>query len=124
VRHDRDVALKIIIYQKPTCTTCRQVYAALKDSGVDFDAVDYYLDPIPKPKLTELLRKMGMKPRQLLRTNERIYRDLELAKRDLSDEEIVDLMVEHPDLIQRPIVERGAHAILARPADRLKDILP
>jgi arsenate reductase len=124
LHHDRDFALKIIIYQKPTCTTCRQVYAALKDSGVDFDAVDYYLDPIPKPKLTELLRKMGMKPRQLLRANERLYRDLELAKRDLSDEEIVDLMVEHPDLIQRPIVERGAHAILARPADRLKEILP
>ena len=116
--------MKIVIYQKPTCTTCRQVYAALNDRGVDFDAVDYYVDPIPRAKLVELLEKMDMKPRSLLRTNERIYKELKLGDRDLSDAEIVDLMVEHPDLIQRPIVERGAHAILARPADRLKDILP
>ena len=115
--------MKIIIYQKPTCTTCRQVYAALKDNGVDFDAVDYYVEPIPKSKLIDLLKKMGMKPRQLLRTKERIYRDLELATRDPSDDEIIDLMVKHPDLIQRPIVEKGAQAILARPADRLKEVL-
>jgi arsenate reductase len=115
--------VKIIIYQKPTCTTCRQVHAALKDSGVDFDAVDYYVEPISKSKLIDLLKKMGMEPRQLLRTKERIYRDLELATRDRSDDELIDLMVKHPDLIQRPIVEKGAQAILARPADRLKEIL-
>ena len=115
--------MKIVIYQKPTCTTCRQVHAALKESGVDFDAVDYYLDPIPKAKLKELLRKMGMKPRELLRTKESIYRELKLGERELSDNELLDLMVEHPDLIQRPIVEKGARAILARPPERLKDIL-
>jgi arsenate reductase len=115
--------VKIVIYQKPTCTTCRQVFAALKESGVDFDTVDYYLDPIPKTKLKELLRKMGMKPRELLRTNEAIFKELKLAERDLSDNEIIDLMVEHPDLIQRPIVEKGARAILARPAERLKVIM-
>ena len=115
--------MKITIYQKPTCTTCRQVHAALKESGVDFEAVDYYLDPIPKAKLKELLRKMGMKPRDLLRTKEAIYKELRLGGRDLSDSEIIDLMVEHPDLIQRPIVEKGARAILARPAERLKEIL-
>ena len=60
--------MKIVVYQKPTCPTCRQVYAALKESGVDFEAVDYYLEPIPKTKLVELLRKMRMKPRDLLRT--------------------------------------------------------
>lgn len=114
---------KIVVYQKPTCTTCRQVYAALKQSGVDFDAVDYYTDPIPKAKLRELLRKMQMRPRDLLRSREDIYRKLELAKRDLSDDDVLDLMVAHPDLIQRPIVEKGSRAILARPAERLKDIL-
>ena len=114
---------KIIIYQKPTCTTCRQVYLALKDSGVDFDAVDYYLDPIPRTKLLELLDKMGMKPRELLRTKEPLYRDLKIGERHLSDDQVVDLMVSHPDLIQRPIVEKGSRAILARPADRVKDIL-
>ena len=114
---------KIVIYQKPTCTTCRQVYAALKSAGVDFEAVDYYTDPIPKTKLKELLRKMGLKAADLLRTKEAIYKTLKLADRDLKDDEIVDLMVEHPDLIQRPIVEKGSRAILARPAERLKEIL-
>jgi len=113
----------ITIYQKPTCTTCRQVYAALRDAGVDVDAVDYYTDPISKTKLRELLRKMKLPARELLRTKEEIYRTLSLGERDLSDDEIVDLMVKHPDLMQRPIVEKGSRAILARPAERLKEIL-
>jgi arsenate reductase len=114
---------KITVYQKPTCTTCRQVYTALKEKGVDFDAVDYYLDPIPKAKLKELLKKMGIRASELLRTKEDIYKKLGLAKKELPEEEILDLMVKHPDLIQRPIVEKGAKAILARPAERLKEIL-
>lgn len=78
---------------------------------------------VPKPRLLELLNKMRIAPRQLLRTKETIYKTLKLGDRDLSDDEIVDLMVKHPDLIQRPIVENGARAILARPAERLKEIL-
>lgn len=115
--------MKITIYQKPTCTTCRQVYQALKESGVDFDSVNYYLEPIPKTRLKELLRKMGIPARELLRTKEEIYKELGLAKKDCSEDEILDLMVKHPDLIQRPIVEKGPRAILARPAERLKEIL-
>ena len=115
--------MKITVYQKPTCTTCRQVYAALKEKGVDFDAVDYYLDPIPKTKLKELLKKMGMKAPELLRTREDIYKKLKLSGKELPEEEVLDLMVKYPDLIQRPIVEKGAKAILARPAERLKEIL-
>jgi arsenate reductase len=115
--------MKIVIYQKPTCTTCRQVHAALKESGVDFDAVNYYVDPIPKKKLLELLRKMKMSPRELMRTKEPVYKTLGIADRDRSDDELVELMVKNPDLIQRPIVEKGARAILARPAERIKEIL-
>ena len=115
--------MKIVVYQKPTCTTCRQVHTALKESGVDFQAVDYYLDPIPKAKLVGLLRKMGIKARDLLRTKEPIYKELGLGEKELTEAAIVDLMVKHPDLIQRPIVEKGARAILARPAERLKEIL-
>ena len=115
--------MTITVYQKPTCTTCRQVHAALRDAGVDFEAVDYHTDPIPKAKLKELLRKMKMSARYLLRTREDIYKKLRLGERDLTDDEIVDLMAKHPDLIQRPIVEKGARAILARPAERLQEIL-
>ena len=115
--------MTIVVYQKPTCTTCRQVHAALKESGVDFESVDYYVDPIPKAKIVELLRKMNMRPRDLLRTREPIYKTLKLGEGTLTDDEILDLMVRYPDLIQRPIVEKGAKAILARPAERLKEIL-
>lgn len=115
--------MKITVYQKPTCTTCRKVYAALREAGVDFEAVDYYTDPIPKAKLKALLRKMGLSPRELLRTKEEAYKKLRLDERDLTDDQIIDVMVKYPDLIQRPIVEKGSRAILARPAERLREIL-
>jgi arsenate reductase len=115
--------MKITVYQKPSCTTCREVYKALEESGVDFTAVDYYVDPLSKHKLEKLLKKMGMKAPELLRKKEEIYKTLGLDKKNLSEEECVDLMVRHPDLIQRPIVEKGQKAILARPAERLKEIL-
>ena len=113
----------ITVYQKPTCTTCRQVYNALKESGVDFEAVDYYTDPIPPKKLKELLSKMGMGPRELLRKKEPTYKELKFEEKNYSDQEIIDLMAIYPDLIERPIVEKGERAILARPAERLKEIL-
>jgi arsenate reductase len=115
--------MKITVYQKPTCTTCRQVHAALREAGVDFDAVDYYVEPIPKATLKALLRKMGTPARDLLRTKEPQYKALRLGERELTDDQIVDLMVKYPDLMQRPIVEKGDRAILARPAERLKEIL-
>ena len=114
---------KITIYQKPTCTTCREVYNVLKEKGVDFDAVNYYVDPISKAKLKELLRKMGIPASGLLRKKEEIYKTLRLDEKKLSEEELTDLMVKHPDLIQRPIVEKGAKAILARPAERIRELL-
>jgi len=66
---------------------------------------------------------MGIKPRELLRTSESIYRDLELGQKELSDNEIISLMVRYPDLIQRPIVERGDRAILGRPTENLRALL-
>ena len=66
---------------------------------------------------------MGITPRELLRTGEAVYRELELGKRELSDEELIRLMAEHPELIQRPIVERGSRAVLGRPTERIKELL-
>lgn len=115
--------MKITIYQKPTCTTCRQVFKVLQESGVDFKSVNYYTDPLSKSDIKVLLKKMGISAAELLRTKEDIYKQLGLAKKELGSEEILDLMVKHPDLIQRPIVEKGSKAILARPAERIKEIL-
>lgn len=95
----------------------------LRESGVDFEKVNYYIEPLTKEQLAGLLRKMKMKPRDLLRTKEQIYRDLGLAKRELSDDELIELMIKHPDLIQRPIVERGNRAVLGRPVENVKVLL-
>jgi arsenate reductase len=115
--------MKVTVYQKPTCTTCRQVYQALKESGVEMEAVNYYIEPLSEAKLKGLVKKMGIKASELLRKKEEIYKKLKLSEKELSDEEAIKLMVKHPDLMQRPIVEKGDKAILARPAERLKEIL-
>jgi arsenate reductase len=112
----------VTIYQKPTCTTCRQVYNALLDSGVDMASVDYFTSPLSAPKLRELIKKMGITPRELLRTKDPAYAELHLAERNLPDEELIGLMIRHPGLMQRPIVEKGNRAILARPAERLREL--
>jgi arsenate reductase len=113
----------ITVYEKPTCTKCREMDRFLRESGVDFNQVNYYLEPLDEQRLRGLIEKMGIKPRELLRTSESIYRDLELANKELSDDEIISLMVKHPDLMQRPIVERGDRAVLGRPTENVKPLL-
>ena len=115
--------MKITVYEKPTCTKCRELDRLLRENGVDFEKVNYYLEPLSESKLAELIRKMGIKPRELLRASEPIYRELGLGKAEHSDEQIIALMVQHPDLIQRPIVERGSRAVLGRPVENVKQIL-
>jgi|SRR5215467_9463775 len=95
----------------------------LRESGIDFDKINYYLEPLSEKKLRDLIKKMRIKPRELLRTSESIYRELGLAQKELSDDQIISLMVKHPDLMQRPIVERGDAAVLGRPTDNVKPLL-
>ena len=113
----------ITVYEKPTCTKCREMDRFLRESSVDFSKINYYLEPLGERKLRELIKKMGIKPRELLRTSEPIYRELSLGKKDFNDDEIIALMVKHPDLIQRPIVERGDRAVLGRPTENVKQLL-
>lgn len=95
----------------------------LRESGISFEKVNYYIEPLSKKKLTELIRKMNLKPRDLLRKSEPIYKELGLAKDEFSDSELIELMVKHPDLLQRPIVERGDRAVLGRPTENVKELL-
>jgi len=95
----------------------------LRASGIPFEKVNYYVEPLSRKKLTELIRKMKLKPRDLLRKSESIYKELGLAKDEFSDAELIDLMIEHPDLLQRPIVERGERAVLGRPTENVKALL-
>ena len=95
----------------------------LRASGVSFEKLNYYLEPLTRKKLAELLGKLKMKPRDLLRTSEPVYRELGLSKGEFTDDEIISLMIKHPDLIQRPIVERGNRAVLGRPTENVKALL-
>lgn len=95
----------------------------LRESGIPYDKVNYYIEPLSRKKLTELLRKMNMKPRDLLRKSEAVYKELGLAEDEFSDSELIALMIEHPDLIQRPIVERGDRAVLGRPTENVRELL-
>jgi len=113
----------ITVYEKPTCTKCREMDKFLRERGVDFSKVNYYIEPLTKKKLTELLRKMNLSPREVMRKSEPIYRELGIASGDFSDAQLIDLMVEHPDLMQRPIVERGDRAVLGRPTENVEELL-
>ena len=94
----------------------------LKDSGTPFTAVNYYEQVFTKDQLKKILKKAGLSPKDVLRTKEDIYKELELAKKDLSDDALLDLMVKHPDLIQRPLVVKDEKAVLARPAETVRTL--
>lgn len=113
---------RLVMYQKPTCTTCKQVMTILKDEGVDFDAIDYFIEPIGLPKLRQLVAKLGGSPRELLRTKDKKYSELGLADPKTTDEEVLKALAEYPELLQRPILEYGDRAVLARPAERAREI--
>jgi arsenate reductase (glutaredoxin) len=114
---------RITVYQKPTCTKCRSTLKILRERGAEFDSVNYYETPLTANQLRDLIKKLGISPRELLRKDEQVYRDLGLARRNVSDDELIDLMTANPDLIQRPIVVRGDKAVLGRPPETVEELL-
>ena len=114
---------ELTVYEKPTCTTCRRLGELLEARGIEFERVNYHIDPLPEEKIRELLRKAGVGPREVLRTKEPVYAELGLDSPDVSDDELIAAMVVHPQLLQRPVVERGDRAVLARPPERVLELL-
>jgi arsenate reductase len=117
------MSARITIYQKPTCSTCREAVKLVEASGQPFTAINYYEQPFTKALLKGLLKKAGLSAKDILRTKEDVYKELGLAKKQVSEDELIDLMLKHPDLIQRPLVEKGKKVILARPAETVKKVL-
>jgi arsenate reductase (glutaredoxin) len=113
----------ITVYEKRTCTTCRNLAELLTERGVDFDQVEYHVEGLPEPKLRELLAKAGARPADFLRMREPKVAELGLDGELPPDDELIALMAEHPQIVQRPIVEHGDRAVLARPVDRVLEIL-
>ncbi|MFY9469990.1 MAG: arsenate reductase (glutaredoxin) [Solirubrobacterales bacterium] len=114
---------QLTIYEKPTCGTCRETFKLLRERGIEFESVNYIVEPLSAAKIAELLDKAGLTPRDLLRTKERSYRDLGLRDGAHTDVELIEAMAEHPELIQRPIAELGPRAVLCRPPERILELL-
>ncbi len=116
--------MSIVIYHNPACGTSRRTLDMIHQSGEEPEIVEYLKTPPTAERLTELLAAMGKSPREILRTNVAAYTELQIATSDLSDTELIALMVAHPSLINRPIVVTPRGVRLSRPAELVLEILP
>jgi len=112
----------ITVYEKRTCSTCRRVAELLTERGVDFERVEYHDVGISEGRLRELLEMAGLSPAEVVRTREPGAAAL-LARADLDPDELIRELSRRPELIQRPIVTRGGRAVLARPPERVLELL-
>ncbi len=115
--------MTITIYHNPNCGTSRNVLAMIRASGEEPEIVEYLKTPPSRARLVELLGLMDMKPRDLLRRRGTPYDELGLDDPKWSDDELIDFMLAHPILIERPIVVTEKGAILARPSEKLRELL-
>ncbi len=114
---------EVTLYHNPRCSKSRQALELLQRNGVEAQIVEYLKTPPDAQQLERILTLLGLQPRELMRHNEAEYRDNNLDDPALSREQLVQAMVDHPRLIQRPIVLRGDRAALGRPPEQVLEIL-
>jgi len=117
-------SIPVTIYHNPACGTSRNVLALIRNAGVEPTVIEYLKTPPDRPTLVELLRRMGMRPRELLREKGSPYAELGLADDHWTDDQLVDQVLAHPMLINRPIVVTPWGVKLCRPSETVLDILP
>ena len=115
--------MKVKIYHNPRCSKSRQTLALLKERGIEPEIIEYLKSPPDAAGLRRLLDALGIDARALVRTGEAEFRDLGLGV-DAGEEQLIDAMVRHPKLIQRPIVVCGKNARLGRPPESVLEIIP
>lgn len=114
----------LTLYHNPRCSKSRAALQLLEERGLSPQIVRYLDTPPTVVQLHEVLSKLGISARALLRTGEDEYKNLNLAAADLSDAQLIDAMVAHPKLIERPILIAGNKAIIGRPPEKVLEILP
>lgn len=112
----------LTIYHNPRCSKSREGLQLLELQDQPFTVVKYLNEPLSKQELTELIKKLGISPIELIRKNETIWKE-QYKGQELTDDAIIEAMVQHPNLIERPIVVNGDKAVIARPAENIKSIL-
>ena len=113
----------IRLYHNPRCSKSRDALALLQARGVQPQLIDYLDGHVDAAALRDVLGKLGLQARQLMRTGEDAYRQLDLADPTLDDAPLIDAMVAHPRLIERPVYIRGDRAVIGRPPERVLDLL-
>ncbi|RVA10486.1 arsenate reductase (glutaredoxin), partial [Mesorhizobium sp. M7A.F.Ca.US.002.01.1.1] len=116
--------MTITIYHNPSCGTSRNTLAMIRQSGEEPEVIEYLKTPPSRERLVDLIAAMGITPRDLLREKGTPYAELGLADPKWSDQQILDFMLAHPILINRPIVVSPLGVVLARPSEKVLDILP
>ncbi len=118
------MATDVVIYHNPACGTSRNTLAMIRNAGIEPHVIDYLKMPPSRALLTQLIDRAGMAPRDLLREKGTPYAELSLGDVSLTDDALVDAMIAHPILINRPLVISPAGVKLCRPSDAVLDLLP
>lgn len=114
---------ELIVYEVKSCSTCQKLSALLAERGIEYEGVEYHRTGLDEATIRDLLAKAGVGPRAVLRTREPLVAELGLLDEGVSDDELIAAMAEHPRLLQRPIAVRGDRALLARPVERVLELL-
>jgi arsenate reductase len=114
---------ELTIYEVKSCSTCRNLSALLAERGIEYEGVEYHQTGLDEATIRDLLAKSGLAPRDVLRLREPLVEELGLLDERVSDDELIAAMAEHPRLLQRPIAVRGDRALLARPVERVLELL-
>jgi arsenate reductase len=115
--------MSIVIFHNPRCTKSRQTLQLLQEQGIEPEVIEYLNEPPSKTRLKQILKMLGMQPRELMRRKEKEYKELGLADESLTQEQLIAAMLENPKLIERPIVINGDKAAIGRPPENVLEIL-
>ena len=116
--------MDVVIYHNPECGTSRNTLAMIRNAGIEPHVVEYLKTPPPRDLLLQLIERAGLTPRALLREKGTPYAELGLADPALTDDKLVDAMMAHPILINRPLVVTPLGVRLCRPSEAVLDLLP
>ena len=115
------MGLKIL--HNPRCSKSRQTLAILSDNGIDVDIIEYLKDVPSEKTLRQIIDILGIKPRELLRKGEVVYKENNLRREDLTDDDLIQFMLDNPILIERPIVYDDKRAVIGRPPDNVLKLI-
>lgn len=114
---------EFVMLHNPRCSKSRETLQLLQQNDVQPQIIEYLKQPPAADELRAILRKLDRRPGELIRTKEAVYKELGLAQKDLSDDELIQIMTEHPKLIERPVVIRGDDARVGRPPEQVLELL-